>query len=147
MRSYQLSRLRMQPTVDCWPMMGFEFNIVQYIASHWWYQTESANKQDAMWRLQSAADLKRTTRRRQRKDNRSLNLHHSFRGRPRLLNPRLRPAGSEGPLFFRWFQMLIFGHWLDCVLEDLGYQKWCRHFLVIFYTFLPVSNYGPNHAK
>ena len=28
-----------------------------------------------------------------------------------------------GAVFFRWFQMLIFGHWLDCVLEKFSLPK------------------------
>ena len=28
-----------------------------------------------------------------------------------------------GPVFSRWFQMLIFGHWLDCVLEGFNLPK------------------------
>ena len=29
----------------------------------------------------------------------------------------------EGPVFSRWFRMLIFGLWFDCVLEGLNLQK------------------------
>jgi len=29
----------------------------------------------------------------------------------------------RGPVFSRWFQMLIFGLWLDCVLEGFNLPK------------------------
>jgi len=51
-------------------------------------------------------------------------------------------------MFSCWFQMLIFGHWLDCLLEGFNLKKMMSPFFGPFhYTFLSDLNSSPNRAK